>query len=245
MRLLLVFFALFIYTSGFTQKILGSVMADENGVTNNQGKAKFLVVEKEINDSTFERLDYNFIGPMISRATFQDKDLKILNGDYADYHPNGYLATTGNYLNNKKDGAWYVYNDTAKAITKYEFHLDSLLSTIDLDSLAKENEKIKRDTTGEVEASYIGGNKKIREIITSHFKVPERTASINKGGTVNVRFIVDTTGKPTNIQILHSVEFAFDEEAMRTVSYINKWIPASVKGRKVKAYRIQPITISL
>ncbi|HEY5408422.1 MAG TPA: TonB family protein [Ginsengibacter sp.] len=244
MRLLLVSFSLFISISGFAQKILGSVMADENGVTNNQKKAKFLIVEKQINDSSFERLDYNFAGPMIATSTFRDKNLKILNGDYAGYHPNGYLATTGNYINNKKDGLWYAYNDTAKAITKYTFHLDSLLSTIDLDSLAKENKKIKEDTTGEVEAVYKGGNGKLRAIITSNFKVPDRTTSINKGGTVNIRFIIDTTGKPTNIEVLHSVEFAFDEEAMRVISYMNKWIPASDKGKKVNAYRIQPITIS-
>ena len=130
---------------------------------------------------------------MIARSTFRDKNLKILNGDYADYHPNGYLASTGNYINNKKEGLWYAYNDTAKAITKYTFHLDSLLSTIDLDSLAKENKKIKEDTTGEVEAVYKGSNGKLRAIITSNFKVPDRTTSINKGGTVNIRFIIDTT----------------------------------------------------
>jgi hypothetical protein len=97
--------------SGFSQKIIGSAMADENGITQDQGKAKFLVVEKQINDSAYERLDYNFAGPMISRATFLNKDLKILNGDYADYHINGYLATTGQYVNYKKDGNRFVCDD--------------------------------------------------------------------------------------------------------------------------------------
>lgn len=110
-------------------------MTDENGITNNQQKAKFLVIEKQISDTAFEKLEYNFAGPMIHRATFKDKALTILNGDYADYHENGYLATTGRYSNNKKDGVWYIYNDTSKAITEYKFHLDSLVSKIDMDSL--------------------------------------------------------------------------------------------------------------
>lgn len=244
MKVLLIFFALSISTSVLAQKIIGSAMADDKGITDNEKKAKFLIVEKQINDSAYERLDYQFKGPMISMATFRNKDLKVLNGEYADYNPNGYLATTGNYINNKKDGLWYTYNDTAKAIKKYTFHLDSLLATIDIDSLEKENKKIKRDTTGEIEAVYKGGNGKIRAIITSNFKVPDRTISVHKDCTVNIMFVIDTTGKPTNIQVLHSVEFAFDEEAMRVVSLMNKWIPASDKGKKVNAYRIQPITIS-
>ncbi len=108
----------------------------------------------------------------------------------------------------------------------------------------RENKKIKRDTTGEIEATYKGGLKKISGIISSNFKVPDRTSNLTKGGTVNVRFIVDKNGKEQDIEILHSVEFAFDEEAMRVVSLLKNWIPASDKGRKVNAYRIQPITIS-
>jgi TonB family protein len=245
MRTLLVFFALFISVSGFAQKVLGAAMADDNGITNNQEKAKFLLVEKQMNDSAFEKLEYNFSGPMINRATFKDKELTILNGDYADYHTNGYLATTGQYSNNKKDGLWYLYDDTAKVITKYTFHLDTLLSTIDMDSLGKANDKIKQDTTGEVEASYKGGNGKIRSFISSNFKLPQRTISLHKDGTVKIRFVIDTEGEVIEIAVLQSVEFAFDEEAMRVISLMKKWNPASDKGKKVKAYRIQPITISL
>lgn len=220
-------------------------MTDGNSVTEDVKKAKFLVVLEQVNDTSFQRLDYNFAGPMETLTTFRDRDLKILNGNYADYNTNGYLATTGQYVNGKKDGLWYAYNDTSKAITKYVFHLDSLVSTIDLDSLDAENKKIKRDTTGELEAVYKGGNQKISGIITSNFKVPDRTASLTKGGTASIRFVIDTSGKPIDLVVLRSAEFAFDREAMRVVALMNKWIPASDKGRKVNAYRIQPITISL
>lgn len=246
MKILFIFLtAIVSFSSSSAQKIIGSAMTDGKAITDDVVKAKFLVVLEQINDTAFEKLDYNFAGPMISIATFRDKDLKVLNGDYADYSPYGYLATTGHYVDNKKEGLWYVYDDTSKAITKYVFHLDSLISTIDLDSLDKENKKIKRDTTGEVEVTYKGGYRKIREIITSNFKVPDRTTSLKKGGTVKIRFVIDTAGKPTNITVLRSIEFAFDREAMRVIGLMNKWIPASDKGKKVNAYRIQPITISL
>lgn len=244
MRKILVTFSILISSAAFSQKLLGYAMTDDNGVTKDEKKAKYLVVEKEVNDSAFERLDYYFAGPLMSRATFKNRDLTELNGPFADYHANGYMKTYGQYVDNKKDGTWYLYDDTAKAIKELIFHSDSLISQLDIDSLDRENKKIKRDTTGEIEATYKGGLKKISDIISSNFKVPERTSNLTKGGTVNVRFIIDKNGKEQDIEILHSVEFAFDEEAMRVVSLLKKWIPASDKGRKVNAYRVQPITIS-
>lgn len=109
----------------------------------------------------------------------------------------------------------------------------------------KTKKQIKRDTTGEIEAKFKGGNARIRSIISSNFKVPARTASLRKGGTVDVRFIIDTSGKQKDIYITKSVEFAFDEEALRVVALLNSWDPAFQSGRKVNAYRILPITINL
>jgi TonB family protein len=114
-----------------------------------------------------------------------------------------------------------------------------------MDSMAKVNEKIKHDTTGEFEASYPGGIDKVRSLISSKFNLPQRTISLRKGGTVKIRFLIDTEGDVKGIAVLQSVEFAFDEEAMRVISLMKKWNPASDKGKKVNAYRIQPITVSL
>ncbi|MGN6532832.1 MAG: TonB family protein, partial [Ginsengibacter sp.] len=108
----------------------------------------------------------------------------------------------------------------------------------------KDNKKIKHETTGQTEASYKGRNNKIRSQISSNFKIHQRTIALHKDGTVKIRFIIDTRGEVTGIAVLQSVEFAFDEEAMRVISLLKKWNPAVDKGRKVIAYRIQPITIS-
>ena len=70
-------------------------------------------------------------------------------------------------------------------------------------------------------------------------------AALTKGGTDMIRFVIDTNGKSINIDVLKSTEFSFDEESKRVVSLLTDWIPASDKGVRVKAYRIQPITIEL
>ena len=65
-----------------------------------------------------------------------------------------------------------------------------------------------------------------------------------KGGTVSVGFIVDTLGKCTDIHVIKLIEFVLDEEVKRIIYFSPPWIPAEQAGKKVKAYRIQPITFA-
>ena len=245
MKIFSIFFAILLNYTATAQKIIGAVMVDENGITQNEKKAKYLVVLKNYGDTAFERLDYSFAGPMQTSTTFKDSQLSILNGRYMEYNSSGYLHSEGNYDHNRKDGKWYIYDDTSHAVLEYKFHLDTLISTIDLDSLHKEKEKIKEDTTGQFEAVYVGGVKKIAEIIQKNIQIPDRMAALTNGGTSRVRFVVDIEGKLQNIEIQKSVEFSFDEESLRVVALLKDWMPASDKGEKVKAYRVQPITVTL
>ena len=220
-------------------------MADNKGVTDNQKKAKYLIIVKQYGDTAYERLDYNFSGPMITRRTFLDSNLTVLQGKYAEYRSTGYLSSDGEYYKNRKNAKWLVYDDTSHAVLEYKYRLDTLLSVTNLDSLEKEKKKIKEDTTGQVEATYLGGVKNISKIIQSNLAIPDRMAALTKGGTARIRFVIDTTGKPVDIEVLKSVEFTFDEESKRVVLLLKDWIPASDKGVKLKAYRIQPITVVL
>jgi TonB family protein len=226
------------------QKLINAVMVGDNGITEDVKKAKFLIVVKTYGDTAFERLEYNFTGPMKRRLTYKDAMLKTLHGRFVNFSPSGIVSSEGDYVDNKKDGSWYLYNDTAHAITEYKYHLDTLLAVIDLDSLQLEKKKITEDTTGEHEADYKGGIKKFSNFISQNLKIPERTQSLEAGGTVRVRFVIDKEGKVINVRIWKSVEFAFDEEALRVVSISKDWIPAIQKGRKVNAYREQPISLS-
>jgi TonB family protein len=227
------------------QKIVGAAMVDGKGkITQNEKKAKYLIVLKKYNDTTFEKLEYNFAGPLQRKITYSDSSLTILTGTYAEFSENGYIASDGKYINNKKEGSWYVYDDTAHTVLEYKYLKDSVLSVIDLDSLKTEKGKIKEDTTGQQEAVYKGGDKNFMNFISKTIKIPDRTEAVSKGGTVRIRFIVNETGKPIDIEIVKSIEYALDDECMRVISLARDWIPASDKGKKLKAYRIQPISVS-
>lgn len=246
MKIFLIFFLSFLsnISSSSAQKIRAAAMANDEGITQDPKKAKYLIVIKNYGDTAYERFDYNFAGPLIKKMTYMDSSLKIANGEWIEYNSAGVREASGFYTKNKKDGRWHI-NDTSSKVSEYQYHLDTLTAVINSDSLAREKAKLKKDTTLETEAVYVGGTKKMTKIIQSNIKIPDRTAILTKGGTVLVSFVIDTLGKTTNIEILKSVEFAFDEEAKRLVSLLTDWIPATNGGKKIRAFRIQPITIKL
>ncbi len=228
----------------FAQQIINAVLVGDKGITEDVKKAKSLIVVKSYGDTAIQRLEYNVTGPLKSRLTYRDRTMEVLHGNYATFFKTGITSTQGNYVDNRKDGKWYVYNEKAKAVTEYNYHLDTLLSVLNWDSLELAKKKIITDTTGEQEASYKDGEKKFQEYIYANLKIPDRTQALEAGGTVKVRFMINTSGKVVNVYIWRSVEFAFDEEVIRLVSSAGDWIPAVQRGRKVNAYREQPVSIS-
>jgi len=117
------------------------------------------------------------------------------------------------------------------------------------------------DTTGvfdrvEKEATFPGGEVNWREYIKNNFKVdsvsdlvwnqlPDKAKS--KKGILQivaiVQFIVCTDGTVCNVEVLNKVPPAFKSEAERLITESKLWEPAEQNGRKVKAYRKQPITM--
>jgi protein TonB len=59
---------------------------------------------------------------------------------------------------------------------------------------------------------------------------------------VIIQFIVDLDGSLSEVKALTLHGFGMEEEAIRVIKAGPKWEPAIQNGRKVKAYRKQPIT---
>lgn len=63
--------------------------------------------------------------------------------------------------------------------------------------------------------------------------------------TVVIQFVVDIDGSVSDIRPLTSIGYGMEEEAMRVIKKAAKWEPAIQNGRKVKAYRKQPVTFEV
>ncbi len=63
--------------------------------------------------------------------------------------------------------------------------------------------------------------------------------------TVVLQFVVDADGVVSDIKALTTHGYGLEQEAIRVLRKAKKWEPAIQNGRKVKAYRKQPITFQV
>jgi len=97
----------------------------------------------------------------------------------------------------------------------------------------------------EIESDFPGGQKGWIKYLTHNLEYPERAQKLGKEGNVVIQFIVDKDGTVYNQQIVKSVEYSLDQEALRMIARSPAWIPAIQDGKIVKSYKKQPIAFRL
>jgi protein TonB len=95
------------------------------------------------------------------------------------------------------------------------------------------------ETWVEIEAEFVG----LDEFINDNIRPPAEAADLGVNGRVIIRFVVEKDGTVSNPVIESKLEEcpACDKEALRVVSKMPKWKPASNAGREVRTYVRLPI----
>jgi periplasmic protein TonB len=225
-------------------------MLDENYKNVAIEKAKFFVHAVKENDTCWQFDTYNISGPLVSSEQYKDEKATILHGQSVYFNAKGTRDSIDNFQNDLPNGSFYYLNDTGKIYIQKEFRKGVLVETIDRikkDSIDKIVMKSKSDTTKviEVESTFPGGKGSWGRYLTKNLVYPERAQKLEKQGTVVLQFIVDTEGHIYNQEIIQSVEYSLDQEAMRMIKESPAWIPAFQKGKKVKSYKRQPLIFKL
>ncbi len=96
----------------------------------------------------------------------------------------------------------------------------------------------------DIEAAFEGGEQGWRTFLEQNLNA---NTPVDKGApagsyTVWVQFIVDKEGKISDIKALTRNGYGMENEVMRIIRKSPLWSPAEQNGRKVKAYRKQPVT---
>lgn len=93
---------------------------------------------------------------------------------------------------------------------------------------------------------FPGGIKAMYNFIQNVMKYPAPARRSNVEGKVFLTFVVNSDGSIQNIQVLKGLGFACDEEAIRVVSAMPKWIPGEkANGEKVNVKYNLPISFVL
>jgi TonB family protein len=100
-------------------------------------------------------------------------------------------------------------------------------------------------TTAQVMPSFPGGEEKLAQFLSTNIKYPKEALDNKVEGTVYVSFVVDETGKITNVQMLKRMAYGMDQEAMRVVKMMPNWIPGQQDGKPVAVQFTLPVKFSL
>jgi len=86
---------------------------------------------------------------------------------------------------------------------------------------------------------------KIFQYIFRNTKYPPIAKENNITGKVYVSFVVEKTGKVSDVQVMRGVDKYLDKEAIRVVQSLPKFSPGKQRGKAVKVRYNVPITFSL
>jgi TonB family protein len=88
-------------------------------------------------------------------------------------------------------------------------------------------------------------NVKIRQFVGEEFEFPEKAKEMGIQGKIWVSFIIEKDGTVSNIIIERGVDKLLDEEAIRVMRKLPKFIPARIGGKIVRMQYSLPINARL
>lgn len=100
-------------------------------------------------------------------------------------------------------------------------------------------------TPFEVAPKYPGGDEAMYEFLRKNIHYPERAKQLGVEGIVYIQFVVDEYGNIRFAKIARGIGGGCDEEALRVVNMMPRWVPAKQAGHSVRVQFHLPISYSL
>lgn len=150
----------------------------------------------------------------------------------------------GNVLNEKKE---VLPDQNNKQIsTKEEYN--KIEKPIDIPKLrkSKDEDHIPEILSEEfVEAHPVDGFTVLFEYLENELNYPEKAIKDEVEGTVLVEFSIMKTGRIADLKIVKGVSPEIDQEALRLISEMPAWVPASIGPEKYKSKLTIPLTFHI
>lgn len=109
-----------------------------------------------------------------------------------------------------------------------------------------------KDTVGifdkvDIEAKFPGGDSAWRSYLERNINMESASADVPKKKshfqqTAVCQFIVCKDGTICEIKVINNVIPSIKKEVERIIASSGNWVPAEQNGKKIKAYRRQPVT---
>ncbi len=115
--------------------------------------------------------------------------------------------------------------------------------TCSLDKMKQDNEQV--FVVVEEMPEYPGGEYALRQFLAQNVVYPQQAIKNGMQGRVFIEFVVGSDGKVRDARIARGVSSSIDEEALRVVLSMPKWIPGKQRGENVAVRYTVPINFVL
>ncbi len=120
---------------------------------------------------------------------------------------------------------------------------DSIALRKDSGSVTNEKDSVYLQWHVDKKALFPGGSDSLKSFIERNLCYPHLLDCVE--GSVIVRFIVEKDGSISDVKVIRSIEPLVDDEAVRVVRSMPKWIPAEKDGKAVRSRLMLPVKFGL
>lgn len=95
-------------------------------------------------------------------------------------------------------------------------------------------------TSGLTFAMYPNGKQGVNTFLSKNITLPKTNELSKNNGKVLLEYIVEKNGKINEIKIIQSAGKPYDDEAIRVLKKMDRWIPGKKDGKAVRISYRQP-----
>ncbi|MDY6372289.1 MAG: TonB family protein [Bacteroidales bacterium] len=97
----------------------------------------------------------------------------------------------------------------------------------------------------QIDPQFPGGVDSMYAFIARNFRLPQKCDGVK--GTIWVRFVIERDGTVSNAEVMRGLGNEYDEEALRVVRMMPRWIPCRFAGSETptRSHYIVPIKFNL
>ena len=219
----------------------------------------------KLQDNGFYKIEERYIknDGLRRSCTFNSLDSEQKEGGYVLYSDSGYKLEEGNYLHGVKDGKWhtYYYNSAqVHYVCDYKKGLsDGYLTSFYKNGVLKRREKDANSERLTAQCFDEAGKEipctdfmamarpgySIYGYLATHLTYPRKAKRKRIQGHTVISFVVDTDGSIHNAHITVPLGGGCDQEALREIAQMPRWLPATLDGEPIQVSFSQPVTFWL
>jgi protein TonB len=163
------------------------------------------------------------------------------DGKHKEWYASGQLHVIVDYVDGLRSGFLLSYWKNGQLKRRDVYDNGKFVKGQCFDSLGKEIPYYEYV----IMPKFIGECGGIGQYLSKNIRYPVKAQENRIEGRVIVKFIVNTNGTISNVEVEKKIHASLDAEAYRVVSGLTKWIPGQIDGEKVNVPYVLPVNFKM